>query len=111
MATEWYYLKNGEKVGPISSTELKNLAVKQEIMPSDLIWKEGLEKWVAAKSVDNLIVNDGIVIDTSHIDINKSREKTNELTHKRTASKKDASLCATAAISIINLIGTIEGRI
>lgn len=35
----------------------------------------------------------------------------NELTHKRTASKKDASLCATATISIINLIGTIEGRI
>ncbi len=35
----------------------------------------------------------------------------NELTHKRTASKKEASLCATATISIINLIGTIEGRI
>ena len=35
----------------------------------------------------------------------------NELTHKRTATKKEASLCATATISIINLIGTIEGRI
>lgn len=35
----------------------------------------------------------------------------NELTHKRTATKKDASLCATATISIINLIGAIEGRI
>lgn len=35
----------------------------------------------------------------------------NELTHKRTATKKDASLCATATISIINLIGSIEGRI
>jgi hypothetical protein len=35
----------------------------------------------------------------------------NELTHKRTATKKDASLCATATLSIINLIGTIEGRI
>jgi hypothetical protein len=35
----------------------------------------------------------------------------NELTHKRTATKRDASLCATATISIINLIGTIEGRI
>ena len=35
----------------------------------------------------------------------------NELTHKRTASKKEASLCATATISLINLIGTIEGRI
>jgi hypothetical protein len=35
----------------------------------------------------------------------------NEVTHKRTASKKDASLCGIATISIINLIGTIEGRI
>lgn len=35
----------------------------------------------------------------------------NELTHKRTASKRDSSLCATATISLINLIGTIEGRI
>jgi hypothetical protein len=35
----------------------------------------------------------------------------NELTHKRTATKKHASLCAIATISIINLIGTIEGRI
>ncbi len=35
----------------------------------------------------------------------------NELTHKRTATKKDASLCASATISIINLIGIIEGRI
>jgi hypothetical protein len=92
MATEWYYLKNGEKVGPISSTELKNLAVKQEIMPSDLIWKEGLEKWVAAKSVDNLIENDGIVIDTSYIDIKKGGEKTNELTHKIKGIKDRISL-------------------
>jgi len=35
---------------------------------------------------------------------------TNELTHKRTASKQDASLCAAATISLINLIGIIEGR-
>ncbi len=35
----------------------------------------------------------------------------NELTHKRTASIRDAALCTTATISLINLIGTIEGRI
>ena len=35
----------------------------------------------------------------------------NELTHKRTATKKDASLCSIATLSLINLIGTIEGRI
>jgi hypothetical protein len=35
----------------------------------------------------------------------------NELTHKRTATKREASLCGIATVSIINLIGTIEGRI
>lgn len=34
----------------------------------------------------------------------------NVLTHKRSASRKEASLCATATISLINLIGTLEGR-
>lgn len=35
----------------------------------------------------------------------------NALTHKRTATKKDASLCSIATLSLINFIGTIEGRI
>lgn len=35
----------------------------------------------------------------------------NELTHKRTATKKDASLSSIATLSLINFIGTIEGRI
>lgn len=38
-------------------------------------------------------------------------ELANELTHKRSATKRDSSLCVTATISLINLIGTIEGRI
>ncbi len=35
----------------------------------------------------------------------------NALTHKRTATKKDASLCSIATLSLINFIGTNEGRI
>jgi len=35
----------------------------------------------------------------------------NKLTHKRTATKRDASLCSIATLSLINFIGTIEGRI
>jgi len=34
----------------------------------------------------------------------------NELTHKRTATKKDANLCATATLSLINLFGILEGK-
>lgn len=54
MATEWYYLINGEKYGPVSSSELKKLAVNKKITPEDLIWKAGLVNWVAAKSIKQL---------------------------------------------------------
>ncbi|MGL2999376.1 hypothetical protein [Flavobacterium sp. RSSB_23] len=34
----------------------------------------------------------------------------NEVTHKRTATGKDVSICATATISLVNLIGILENR-
>jgi len=34
----------------------------------------------------------------------------NEVTHKRTANGKDVSICATATISLVNLIGILENR-
>lgn len=39
-----------------------------------------------------------------------SNDLANELTHKRTASAKDASLCSSATISLVNLIGVLENR-
>ena len=39
-----------------------------------------------------------------------SSDLANELTHKRTAKSKDASLCASATISLVNLIGILENR-
>jgi hypothetical protein len=43
--------------------------------------------------------------------VKSTSEVANALTHKRTATKKDAALCTTATLSLINLIGIIEGRI
>lgn len=34
-----------------------------------------------------------------------------DLTHKRTATREDVSICTAATLSLINLIGTIEGRL
>lgn len=39
-----------------------------------------------------------------------SNDLANELTHKRTANAKDTSLCASATISLVNLIGILEDR-
>lgn len=39
-----------------------------------------------------------------------SNDLANELTHKRTATSKDAALCTSATVSLINLIGILEDR-
>ncbi|MEI7526709.1 MAG: hypothetical protein WCJ95_20340 [Mariniphaga sp.] len=39
-----------------------------------------------------------------------SNDLANELTHKRTATAKDAAICSSATVSLINLIGILEDR-
>jgi hypothetical protein len=54
MAQEWYYQQNGQKHGPVSGTDLKHLVAAGKLQPTDLIWKEGMPKWVSARSVKGL---------------------------------------------------------
>ena len=54
MADEWHYSVGGNRHGPVASTELKRLAESGQLSPTDLIWKEGLQNWVAASSVKGL---------------------------------------------------------
>jgi hypothetical protein len=54
MADEWYYTTQGQQCGPVSTAELKQLAVAQQLQPSDLVWREGLAKWVPASSAKGL---------------------------------------------------------
>lgn len=54
MSTEWHYSIDGEKHGPVSSAELKELAANGELSPSDLIWKDGMDAWVTANKVKGL---------------------------------------------------------
>ncbi len=51
---EWHYSKNGQALGPVSSAQLKELASTGQLLPSDLIWKEGLAEWKVAGSVKGL---------------------------------------------------------
>jgi hypothetical protein len=55
MATEWYYSRGSEKLGPISSPELRELAALGQLQPTDLVWKEGFADWIAASRVKDLV--------------------------------------------------------
>jgi len=53
-AIEWYYAKGDQQKGPVSSAELKQLAQAGQIVPTDLVWREGMTEWVAASNVRGL---------------------------------------------------------
>ncbi|GAB4130864.1 MAG: hypothetical protein Kow0040_09290 [Thermogutta sp.] len=54
MAQQWYYAKGERKIGPITASELKRLAQSAELLPDDLVWREGLRDWMAAKRIRGL---------------------------------------------------------
>jgi hypothetical protein len=54
MAERWYYAHDERKMGPCSAQQLKALAASGEILPTDTIWKEGIERGSLAQKVKHL---------------------------------------------------------
>lgn len=54
MASEWLYSRDGEDFGPVSSAELKQLAVTGKLLRTDLLWKEGMADWKPADQFPKL---------------------------------------------------------
>jgi len=51
MADVWYYAHDANRIGPFSALQLKNLATVGDILRTDTVWKEGVEKGVLASKV------------------------------------------------------------
>ena len=51
---EWYYARENNQMGPVSSVELKRLADVGELLPEDLVWREGMTEWSVARNVRGL---------------------------------------------------------
>ncbi len=47
-AVSWYIARDGQKVGPFTPSDLKQLACAGLLLPTELIWSEGMPKWVEA---------------------------------------------------------------
>ena len=54
MADRWLYTRSGNRFGPVSSAVLKQLADAGELTTSDLVSKEGTQRWVPASRVKGL---------------------------------------------------------
>src|SRR5881227_2589691 len=54
MAEMWYYTNEGKQMDPISMKELKRLVGDGTLKPTDMVWKEGMARWIRASSVKEL---------------------------------------------------------
>jgi hypothetical protein len=48
MASAWFYARNGNRFGPLTSQQIRELACTGKISPEDLLWKEGMREWQKA---------------------------------------------------------------
>lgn len=55
MAEQWYYASQGQRLGPIADTQLRELVATRTLSPTDLVWKPGLATWVPADSIPGLL--------------------------------------------------------
>ena len=54
MSTNWYYVENNERVGPITEESFIELINEKSITLDTYVWKKGLDNWVQAKNLDEL---------------------------------------------------------
>lgn len=54
----WYYLKNGQQMGPVTASALRLLAHSGQMEKDDHVWREGLPSWVKAKQLKGLFNSD-----------------------------------------------------
>ena len=55
MVAEWYYEIDGEQHGPLSAGQLRKLAASGTLQAHHLLWKEGMQKKVRARSIKGLL--------------------------------------------------------
>ena len=52
---DWYFIRSGEKVGPINTQQLIALARAKKLLGDDLVWYEGLSDWTPASKIKGLL--------------------------------------------------------
>lgn len=62
MSEQWYYVKAGERCGPVPEEELKATVARGDISPAALVWQSGMSDW---KPYSELFPGDGGSADTA----------------------------------------------
>ena len=46
--TAWYVGRDGQQYGPVADAEFRRMFEVGQLLPTDLVWREGFPEWRAA---------------------------------------------------------------
>jgi len=55
MSVVWHYVQNGKTLGPVPDEQLKALLSTGTLRAEDLVWREGMPAWKAARELPELM--------------------------------------------------------
>jgi len=55
MSVVWHYVQNGKALGPVPEEQLKVLLSTGTLRAEDLVWREGMPGWLAARELPELV--------------------------------------------------------
>jgi len=50
----WYYARDDEQLGPISTADLQQMVTNGKLAPEDFVWKDGMDEWAPASHFSGL---------------------------------------------------------
>jgi hypothetical protein len=48
---QWYYIRQGQQVGPVPKEQLEQLMASGQLQPNDMVWKQGMAQWAPASQI------------------------------------------------------------
>lgn len=55
MGADWYYVKNGERHGPVLADDVRRMAHEGQLTAEDIVWSEGMTNWMPLGNVPELL--------------------------------------------------------
>lgn len=54
MSDQWYCSREGNRIGPVSTEQIREAVGAGKLLPTDLVWKTGMTEWMPANRITGL---------------------------------------------------------
>jgi len=79
MSQNWFYAKGQQQIGPVPEDALRAMIASGQVLPSDLVWAEGMPNWIEAERIPHLFA-----IESGSLAASNTPRSAPEIAYRRT---------------------------